>query len=693
MLSAIFSSAKGAENPLLEPFNTPYNTPPFSKIKNEHYEPAFEQGIKEAREGFQKIVDNPSTPTFENTIEALERNGELLTTVSTIFYNLFYANTNPEMDEIANRIQPKLTELSNDISLNPKIFERVKAVYDNKNSISLSKEQSKLLDDTYKGFVRSGALLQGEQKEAYRKISTELSSLSLTFSQNVLSATNEFTLVIPLSDRAKIEYMPSFVVDAMAKDAKEAGVEGWMVTLQGPSMSPFMMYSKERDLKEKVWRAYNTRCIGGDADNTANVKRIAQLRLELAKLMGYKNYADFALENRMAENATNVNDLLNQLLDASKGAAQEEYNTIKAFAMSDPEFKGADFMPWDWGYYSEKYKAQKYNLNEEELKPYFKLEDARDAIFMLSERLFGLKFVPNNKIDVYDPEVTAYEVYDHKGEFLSIFYMDMFPRKNKKGGAWMNTLRDMYTTVDGKHIRPLVINCCNFTKPTDTAPSLLTPYEVTTMLHEFGHALHGMFAQGSYSSLTGTAVYRDFVELPSQIMENWATEKEWLDLWAKHYQTGEKMPQELIDRLVAAKNYLTAYACVRQLTFGLNDMAWHTITSPVEQSVEEFEKSAVARTALYPPIGGIAFSPAFSHIFSGGYAAGYYSYKWAEVLEADAFSVFSKNGIFDKETAASFRDNILTKGGTEHPMELYIRFRGQKPDVNALIEKMGIKKN
>lgn len=680
-----------AANPLLESYKTPFQTPPFDKIKLEHYEPAFDKGLADARAEIDAIVNNPAAPTFENTIVAMERSGKLLEGVVTIFYNLNSSETSDEMEQIATRIQPKLSEFSNDISLNPKLFARIKAVYD-KGFAGLDKDQKKLLENSYKGFTRSGALLGDADQKKYRELSSELSSLTLKFGQNVLAATNAFTITIPQSDAKRIEGLPSFVVEGMAQEAKESGEKGWKLTLQAPSMQPFLTYSKDRELKEKLWYAYNSRCVGGENDNTQIVKRIAELRLDMAKLLGYKSYADFVLEERMAENAANVQGLLTELLTASKSAAQRDYDTIEAFAKEDKEFGGDALKPWDFGYYSEQYKNKKYAFNEEQLKPYFQLENAQKGIFILAEKLFGLKFVENKQIPVYHPDVKTFEVYDDKGKFMSVLYMDFFPRKSKRGGAWMSDLRSQSVDKDGKEVRPLITMNCNFTKPTETTPSLLTFREVETMLHEFGHCLHGILAEGRYGSLTGTNVYRDFVELPSQIMENWASEKDWLDLWAVHYKTGEKMPVELIEKVTASKNYLAGYLNIRQLSFGLNDMNWHSITAPVAGDVtaEAFEKEAIAATALTKPIDGVAFSPSFTHIFSGGYAAGYYSYKWAEVLEADAYSLFKQKGIFNREVAKGFRDNVLSQGGAEHPMELYVRFRGHKPDVKALINKLGL---
>ena len=589
------------------------------------------------------------------------------------------------MQQIAQRVQPKLTELSNDISLNPELFARVKQVYEHPGR--LRKEDRKLLEDTYQSFARSGAALSDADKELYRKYTSELSGLTLRFGQNALAATNAFTLNI--TDPKVVAELPAFVREGMAAEAKARGEKGWTVTLQHPSYLPFMTYSSNRELKEKLWKASNSRALGGEFDNTEIVKKIANTRLKIANLLGYKCYADYVLERRMAENTKTVNDFLAELLAATKSYADADYRTVSDYAAT-LGFKG-QLMPWDWSYYTEKYKDEKYALNDELVKPYLKLENVKKGVFMLANKLYGLNFTPDDKIEVYHPDVTAYDVTDADGRFMAVLYLDFFPRESKRSGAWMTEFRGT-KIEDGKEIRPLVSLVMNFTKPSETAPSLLTFDELETFLHEFGHALHGMLGEGKYESQTGTNVYRDFVELPSQLMENWATEKEFLDLWAVHYETGEPMPAEIVDRIVAAQNYLAAYANVRQLSFGMTDMAWHTLTEPFEGDVEQFEAVSMAPTQVLPVVSGTAMAPAFGHIFSGGYAAGYYGYKWAEVLEADAFSLFKEKGIFNREAASSFRENVLSKGGTEHPMELYVRFRGHKPETRALIEKMGLGK-
>ena len=672
-------------NPLLAAWDTPHETPPFSEIKLSDYEPAFDAAIACSRAEVEAIVKNPKKPTFGNTIVALERQGELLNRISGLFFNLLEADSSDEMQEIAQRVQPKLTELSNDISLDPELFARVKYVYEHPGR--LKKEDKKLLEDTYKGFARSGAALSDADKELYRQYSSELSALTLQFGQNALAATNAFTLNI--TDPKVVAELPAFVKEGMAAEAKARGEKGWTVTLQYPSYLPFMTYSSNRALKEKLWRASGSKALGGEFDNTEIVKKIVNTRLKMANLLGYKCYADYVLENRMAENTKTVNDFLAELLAETKSYADADYRMVADYAAS-LGFEG-ELMPWDWAYYTEKYKDEKYALNDELVKPYLKLENVKKGVFMLANKLYGLNFTPNEKIAVYHPDVTAYDVTDADGRFMAVLYLDFFPRASKRSGAWMTEFRGT-KIEDGKETRPLVSLVMNFTKPTETTPSLLTFDEMETFLHEFGHALHGMLGEGKYESLTGTSVYRDFVELPSQIMENWATEKEFLDLWAVHYETGEPIPAEIVDRIVAAQNYLAAYANVRQLSFGMTDMAWHTLTEPFDGDVEQFEVASMAPTQVMPVIAGTAMAPSFGHIFSGGYAAGYYGYKWAEVLEADAFSLFKEKGIFSREVASSFRDNILSKGGTEHPMKLYERFRGHKPETKALIEKMGLGK-
>ena len=675
-----------ADNPLVQEWNTPYQTPPFSKIELRHYEPAFDYAIEQNRADIDAIVNNPEAPTFENTIVAMERAGELLGRVSGVFFVLNNCDTNDEMQQIANNVTPKLTELGNDVSLNPELFKRVKAVYDQRAELQLDEEDMQLLEETYKGFVRSGALLEGEQQALYRQYTSELAQLTLKFGQNALAATNAFTLNI--TDEAKVAELPDFVKEGLAADAKARGEQGWTVTLQAPSYGPFMTYSSQRDLKEQLYRAYNTRGIGGETDNLENIRKIAELRLKIAQLLGYNCYADYVLEDRMAENKATVNGFLQELCDATLGYARKDVQAVTEYAHS-LGFQG-ELMPWDWGYYNEKYKEAKYSINDEQIKPYLKLENAKEAVFMLAGKLYGLTFTQVDNIETYHPEATVYEVKDASDKVLAILYLDFFPRESKRAGAWMTEFRGV-KTVDGQEQRPLVQLVMNFTKPTEKTPSLLTFDEFTTFLHEFGHGLHGILAQGKYESINGTSVKRDFVELPSQIMENWATEKEYLDLWAKHYETGEPMPAELIQKLVDAKNYLAAYSNIRQLSFGMLDMAWHSLTEPYTGDVLAFEQKAVASTQVMPVVEGTAMGPAFTHIFSGGYATGYYGYKWAEVLAADAYSYFQEKGIFSEEVSTKFRKEVLEQGGHKHPMELYQNFRGHKPQTKALIDQMNLK--
>lgn len=677
-------------NPFFGKYKTPFETPPFDKIKTEHYEPAFKRGIAELKADIEKIANNSEPATFENTIVALDRSGELLNRVSGAFFNVLSANANDEMMEISQRISPDLTESSNNIYLNEKLFARVKAVYDQRQSLNLSVEDSRLLDETYRAFQESGATLSAEDKEKYRALTTELSLLSLQFDQNALKDQNRFEML--LTDEKDIAGLPESIREAAAHLAKEKGKEGWLFTLDAPSYVPFMRYADSRALREKMYRAYmSTGNKGDEYDNKEIIRKLVNDRLALAQLMGYPNYAAFELSHKMAKNADNVYKLLNQLLDAYKPVAINEYNAVQGFAMG-MEQQNMQVMPWDWSYYSEKLKDLRFKVNDEMTRPYFLLENVKKGVFGLATQLYGLTFKENKKIPVYDKEVQAYEVYDAEGNFKAVLYTDFFPREGKQSGAWMNGIRSQYRDAKGKDVRPQIIIVMNFTRPTDTKPSLLTFDEVETLLHEFGHALHGICADGTYASLSGTSVYQDFVELPSQIMENWLTEKEYLDQIAVHYETGEKIPQELVQKLIDASNFNTGYACCRQVSFGLLDMAWHTITEPFEGDVVAFEKKAWAPAAVVPEVPAACMSTNFSHLFAGGYAAGYYGYKWAEVLDADAFSLFKEKGIFNKEVAKSFYDNILSKGGTEDPAVLYKRFRGQEPTIDALLIRNGIKK-
>lgn len=671
-------------NPLLSEWTTPYQTPPFDKIELKDYKPAFEVAIAVARAEIAGITANKAKPTFENTIVPLERSGALIGRIAGVFFNLLSAATSPEMQQISLEVQPMLTAYSNDLFLNEALFERVKKVH--KKPGKLTAEQRRLLENTYKGFVRNGANLSDADKETYRQLTLQLSELQLVFGQNSLEATNAYTL--NLTDEADVADLPEFVKEGMAAEAKARGQEGWTVTLQSPSYVPFMTYSNNRPIKEKLYRVYGARALGGENDNTEVIRKIVNLRLKLANLLGYKTFADYVLEDRMAGSSEAVNDFLDELLVETKDYAVKDVETIAAYAQANG-LEG-ELMPWDFAYWSEKYKEQKYALNDELLKPYLELDNVVKGVFMLATKLYGLEFTPNKEIAVYHPEVTAWEVRDN-GRLMAILYLDFFPRDSKRAGAWMTTFREN-KIVDGVETRPLVSLVMNFTKPTATTPSLLTWMEFTTFLHEFGHALHGILAEGQYESQTGTNVYRDFVELPSQIMENWATEKEFLDLWAVHYQTGEKIPAELIEKIKASENYQAAYGNIRQLSFGFADMSYHSITHPLEGDVELFENAAMESTRLFPEVKNVAMSPTFSHIFSGGYAAGYYGYKWSEVMEADAYSLFKERGIFNHEVANAFRREVLSMGDRRHPMESYVKFRGHTPETKALIEKMGLGK-
>lgn len=681
---------QSTNNPFFESFNTPFHTPPFDKIKTEHYMPAFEEGIRLLEKEVDHIANNEDAPTFENTIVALERSGELLETVASVFFNVLSAEANDEMMEISQLVSPKLSESSNNIYLNEKLFQRVQSVFEKKEALQLSTEDSKLLEETFEAFKRKGANLDSEKKEQYRQLSTELSSLTLKFEQNALKDKNRFELLI--TDESDLSGLPESARDAAAMKAKDKKEEGWLFNLSAPSYVPFMRYSDKRELREKMYRAYMS--IGNkndEYDNKDVIKRIVNIRLEIAHLMGFKNFAEYSLEHKMAKESSHVYKLLNQLLEAYKPVAINEYHTVSGFALGT-EKKDFAIMPWDWSYYSEKLRDIRFKVNDEMTRPYFELENVKKGVFGLATQLYGITFKENKDIPVYHPEVDAYEVYDEDGKFLSILYTDFFPRDGKQSGAWMNDIKAQYKDENGNDSRPQIIIVMNFTRPTDTKPSLLSFDEVNTLLHEFGHSLHGMFAKGSYASLSGTNVSRDFVELPSQLMENWLTEKEFLDQIAVHYQTGEKIPQSIVKSLVDASNFNAGYLCCRQLSFGFLDMAWHTLEEPFGGDVNAFEKEAWAKTVIVPEIPEALMSSQFGHIFSGGYAAGYYGYKWAEVLDADAFSVFKSNGIFNKETAKSFRENVLSKGGTEDPAILYKRFRGQDPTIDALLIRNGIKK-
>ena len=675
------------KNPFLSESSAPFGAPEFDKIKNEHYLPAFEYGIQEGKAQIDAIVANEEEPTFENTIEAMEYCGQTLNKVAGIFYNLMEADTNDEMQKIAEQVSPMLTEFSMYTSLNAPLFERVKAVYEKKDELGLDADQMKLLENTYKGFVRGGANLSEEDKATFSKLSEELSLLGLQFGKNVLDATNAYTLHI--TDSADLAGLPEYVKAMGAETAKEKGLEGWAFTLAYPSFAPFMKYSENRELRQQMWTANNAKALGGEFDNSEIVKKIVDLRIKKVNLLGYETFADFALEERMAKDRKTATEFINGLLVQSLPFAKKDVKDVEAYAKANG-FTGK-LMPWDFSYWSERLQKEQYSLNEELLKPYFQLENCIDAVFGLATRLYGITFHELNNVPVYHEEVKVYEVKDADGSHLALLYADFFPRASKRGGAWMTEFRGQ-SIENGVEKRPFISIVMNFTKPTADAPSLITHSELTTFLHEFGHALHGILAQGRYPSLTGTSVSRDFVELPSQIMENWAYEPEYLNTFAKHYQTGEAIPMELIEKIVAAKNFQAGYAQVRQLHFGYLDMAWHTLTEVPAVSTIEFEQNTLAPHSVLPAVAGTGFSTSFSHIFTGGYSAGYYSYKWAEVLEADAFSLFQEKGIFNTEVADAFRKEILEKGGVEDAAVIYRNFRGHDPQPEALMEKLGLTK-
>jgi peptidyl-dipeptidase Dcp len=679
-----------AKNPLLSKYNTPRATIPFDAIRMNHYQPAFEEAMRLNDGEIRKMIRNREAPTFQNTIEALEYSGRQLDRVSSVFFNLLSAESSDEMMNIAQLIQPKLTEHANNITLNEALFQRVKAVYDayrqESARASLTKEQQRLLQKTYDHFIDHGAGLSPEEKDTCRTLSAQLSAYTLNFEQNVLKATNAYTL--SLTDEKDLAGLPPDAIAAAASKAREKGREGWLFDLSAPSYTAFMKYASNRERRKELYMAYNGKCIGGESDNLNNIQGIVNTRLAIANLMGYPSYADYVLRKRMAANTANVYDLLNELLAGFAPSAREECSKIEGFAIGR-EGKNIEIMPYDRSYYAEQLRNATFDVNDEMTRPFFELEHVKKGVFGLATTLYGLTFKKNPQIQVYHPDVEAFEVYDPNGEYLAILYTDFFPREGKRAGAWMTEFQAQEIR-DGKMIRPHISLVMNFTQPTDTKPALLTFNEVNTFLHEFGHSLHGILADTTYPSLSGTGVYRDFVELPSQFMENFLLEKEYLDSFAVHYQTGKKIPPELIRKLINAANFNAGYACLRQLNFGLLDMAYHTITEPLTGEIAHFEYEAVRPAILEHPLEGALISPAFSHIFSGGYAAGYYSYKWAEVLDADAFALFKEKGIFDQPTAQAFRQ-LLSKGGTEDPMTLYIQFRGKKPTINALLQRSGIK--
>ena len=674
------------ENPLLQPFKGIHQTAPFSQVKIEHYLPAFETAIGEAKNEIQKIIDNPVAADFANTIVALDMAGDRLDRIKSVFFNLNSAETSDQMQAIAQEIAPRLSDFGNDITLNEKLFARIRAVFNARESLNLNTEETTLLEKSFRRFVRSGANLNDTNKEKYREITKELSQLGLKFQQNALAETNAYELLI--TDQNDLSGLPDSIVDMAAQTAKSKEKVGWLFNLQYPSYIPFMKYAANRGLREQMFRASSSRGNhGNEFDNNAVIKRFVELRLEKANLLGFKTHAEYKLQERMAETPEKVIQFLDDLHLKSKPFASKEFLEVQDYA-AKLGFEGT-IQRWDWGYYSEKLKSEKYDFTDEEVKPYFQLEKVIEGVFLLARKLYGLHLKENTSIEVYHPDVTAYEVLDENDQFVAVLYLDFFPREGKRSGAWMTDYRSQ-SNVNGSQVRPHVSLVTNFSKPTENAPSLLTFDEVTTFLHEFGHGLHGMLSQCQYPGTSGTSVYWDFVELPSQVHENWAYEKEWLDLFAVHYQTGEKMPSELVQKIQKAQNFQAAYMMERQLSFAILDMAYHNRAQPFTGDLKEFEMQAIASTDLFEPVEGSVQSTSFSHIFSGGYDAGYYSYKWAEVLDADAFSLFKEKGIFDRTTADSFRINILEKGGSQHPMILYKAFRGQEPTAAALLKRNGL---
>ncbi len=681
-------------NPFFEPYRTPHDTVPFDRIRLEDFEEAFMEGIRRDNEQIEKTINNPEKPSFDNTIINMDDDTEgyydLLERVSTVFFNLLSAETNDEMDALAQKMSPILTQHANDVRLNERLFERIKYVH--RHHRRLTPEEKMLLEKTYQGFVRSGALLDKEGKERLRQLTEEASILSLQFQQNVLKEQKAFTLHI--DDLEQIAGLPETALEAAGEEARQRGLNGWVFTLDYPSYSPFMAYSTQRELRRQMYMARNTICThDNDANNLELCKRLVNLRRELAQLLGYKTYADYVLVHRMAGSTRNVYKLLNDLIDAYKPTAEEELKQLKK--MKDSHKKGREegpMEPWDTAYYSHQLQIKKYNLDAEMLRPYFQLDKVIDGVFGLAHRLYGITFKENKDIPVYHPDVKAYEVFDRDGSYLAVFYADFHPRKGKQGGAWMTEYQGQFIDKKGENVRPHVSVVMNLTKPTPDKPALLTLSEVETFLHEFGHSLHGMFANTRFESLSGTSVWWDFVELPSQFMENFAVEKEFLSTFAFHYQTGEPLPDELIRRIAKSRNFMVATACLRQVSLGLLDMAYYTQRDEFTDDIIPFEKQAWKKAILGKQLPDTCMTVQFSHIMSGGYAAGYYSYKWAEVLDADAFAVFKRHGIFDQKTAQSFRENILSKGGTENPMTLYKRFKGSEPTIDALLKRNGIKR-
>ena len=672
-------------NPILQEWTTPFSIPPFDLIRPEHFKPAVDEAIATARKETDDIIACPDKPDFRNTIEALENAGALLNRITPILFNLNSSDTTPELQEAAREVSPVLTAFSNDISLNPDLFARVRSVYERRDSLGLNQEEMILLDRKYKGFVRGGAGLSDEAKEQFRDITVELSTLSLRFEENVLAETNDFTL--HLSREEDVAGLPDGALEAAAALASEKGMDGWLFTLHAPSYVPFMQYADRRDLRERMFRAYAYRAFrGNEHDNSELVKRITELRLRMAQLLGFPDYASYALEERMASTPAEVNAFLQRLLAASTPAGRRDLQDIEEYARRHGHEGRVE--RWDWAYWAEKLRMERYSIDDEALRPYMPLDKVREAVPGLATRLYGLTFIENREIPVYNEEVTGYEVHDGDKGIIAILMLDFHPRKGKSGGAWMTGFREQWKE-NGRRVIPVVSLVMNFTRPTPARPSLLSHSEMNTFLHEFGHTLHGMLSDCTYESLSGTNVKRDFVELPSQILENWAWEKEWLDTWAAHFETGEKIPDEILSKLRESVTYNEGYACMRQLSFGLLDMAWHTLREPFSGDIMAFERAAMTPAEVLPPADGACMSVSFAHLFSGGYAAGYYGYKWAEVLDADAFSMFRERGIFDRETALSFRRTILERGGSREPDQLFREFRGREPSVDPLIERSG----
>lgn len=674
-------------NILNKPFDTQFHTAPFSKIKNEHFLPAFKKAIEKAKKEIEDITNNPETPSFKNTVEALDFSGEELDRISSIFFNLNSAETNDEIQKIAQEVSPLLSEFSNDITLNEKLFKRIKTVYQAQNSLNLTTEQKTLLDKKYKSFSRNGANLPEDKKQQLRDIDKELSKLKLKFGENVLAETNKFEML--LTKEEEVAGLPEGAKEAAQQLAESKCKKGWLITLHYPSYIPFMTYTNNRELRKKLAIASGAKAFHNDAlDNQENVLKIVKLRHERANLLGYKTHAHFVLEERMAKTPEKVETFLNELLEKAKPAALKEFTELESFAK---ELDGIDqLQKWDGAYYAEKLKQKRFDLDDEKLKPYFKLENVIQGVFTISERLYDLHFEEISTIDKYHQDVLTYKVTNDKGDLVSIFYADFFPRPGKRNGAWMTSYKPQYVK-NGENSRPHISIVCNFTKPTKSKPSLLTFNEVSTLFHEFGHALHGMLANTTYPSLSGTSVFWDFVELPSQVLENWCYEKEALELFATHYETGEVIPMDLIEKIKASSTFHEGMQTLRQLSFGLLDMSWHGVESPETiKSVKEHELKAFENTKLYPDVAENCMSTSFSHIFQGGYSSGYYSYKWAEVLDADAFEFFKEKGIFNKDVATKFKEHVLSQGGTEDPMILYKRFRGHEPQPNALLKRAGL---